>query len=298
MTYVYSNNRYLESNDFLFHVALYHIDSNSSIPPHAHEFVELAFISQGEGEHEYEGTSYPISQGDVFIIEPGKEHTYRVGENQQVKVVNVLFVPALLTGELEALSKMTSFFEFFYMEPFLRSEVSFQYKLTLNARQQFEIRELLDRLIHEYESKDSGYRFLIKTKLIEMFITLSRIYEKNKQKPLASSVSDREMIERVCQFIEKRHANPLTLDQVSQMAGMSQSKFTSLFRRVTGQTFLEYRNDMRIRYAKHLLETTGDKIIQVAQEVGFDDLSHFNRLFKQAVGVSPGTYRRKADAEH
>jgi AraC-like DNA-binding protein/mannose-6-phosphate isomerase-like protein (cupin superfamily) len=298
VTDLYRNDKFLESKDFLFHAAPYQIESNETIPPHTHEFVELAFISQGEGEHEYEGVLFPISQGDVFIIEPGKEHAYRVGENQQLKVVNVLFVPALLTGELEALSNVTSFIDFFYMEPFLRSDVSFQCKLTLNARQQFELRELMDRLIHEYKFKESGYRFLIKTILIEIFITLSRIYEKNKQKPLSSIASDKEMIERVCQFIELRHASPLTLEQVSLMAGMSQSKFTSLFRGVVGKTFLEYRNEMRIRFAKRLLETTDDKIIHVAKEIGFDDLSHFNRLFKQVVGVSPGKYRQKAGTEH
>ncbi|OCT12882.1 hypothetical protein A8709_21360 [Paenibacillus pectinilyticus] len=295
MTDVYSNDKFLESKDFLFHASPYLIASNETILPHAHEFVELAFISHGEGEHEYEGTWFPISQGDIFIIEPGKAHGYRVGAGQQLKVVNVLFVPSLLTMELEALSNVTSFMDFFYMEPFLRSDVSFQCKLTLNAKQQFELRELMEQLIHEFRSKESGYRFLIKTKLIEIFITLSRIYEKNKQKPLSSITSDREMIERVCQFIESRHASPLTLEQVCSMAGMSQSKFTALFRGVVGKTFLEYRNDMRIRFAKRLLETTDEKIIHIAKEVGFDDLSHFNRLFKQEVGVSPGKYRRSAD---
>ncbi len=291
MTIVYYNDKFLESKEFMFHVASYEIKRMENVPAHSHEFVELAFIREGRGEHEYEGASYPVSQGDVFIIEPGKEHAYRVGE-ESMKVINVLFVPELLSAELAALSNVTSFIDFYYMEPFLRSDVSFQSKLTLNTKQQLELRELLSRLIIEFDGKESGYRFVIKSKLIEIFITLSRIYEKNKQKPLASIASDREIIERVCQFIENHHASPLSLESVSQMAGMSQSKFTSLFREVKGTTFLGFRNETRIRFAKYLLETSNNTTMHIAQEVGFDDLSHFNKLFKQEVGMSPGRYRQ------
>jgi len=289
----YSNDAYLESSEFPFFVGQYRVGGGERIVPHRHEFVELAYIGEGEGLHEYEGEVYPIGAGDVFIIEPGKVHAYAVGERQFLEVVNVLFVPSLLTSELAALSGVASFVDFYYMEPFLRADVSFQAKLTLTPRQRMELDELLDRLLREFTNKESGYRFLIKTKLMEMFILLSRMYEAIRRRPLASMSGDRETIDKVCAFLERHPARSLTLEQVCRMAGMSQSKFTSLFRSVTGMTYLEYRNARRIELAKRLLAETEDRILLIGMEVGFEDISHFNRVFKQRTGISPGRYRKR-----
>jgi AraC family L-rhamnose operon regulatory protein RhaS len=72
---------------------------------------------------------------------------------------------------------------------------------------------------------------------------------------------------------------------------MSQSTFTARFKQHTGRTFIEFRNDIRLQEAKRLLADGADKIIAIAHKVGFDDLSFFNRLFKQQEGVSPGQFR-------
>ncbi len=293
----YSNDAYLESDEFPFAIGRYRIGGGERILPHRHEFVELAYISQGEGLHEYEGEVYPIGAGDVFIIEQGKVHAYVVGEQQFLEVVNVLFVPSLLTKELSALSGVASFVDFYYMEPFLRTDVSFQAKLTLTPRQHMEMVELLERLYREFEHKESGYRFLIKTKLMEMFILLSRMYEAIRQRPLAAIHGDRATIDKLCDFLARHPARSLALEQVCRMAGMSQSKFTALFRSVTGLTYLEYRNGRRIELAKRLLSETEDRILQVGMEVGFEDISHFNRVFKQQTGMSPGQYRKRSRLE-
>ncbi|MNW07977.1 HTH-type transcriptional regulator YesS [compost metagenome] len=76
------------------------------------------------------------------------------------------------------------------------------------------------------------------------------------------------------------------------MCGMSQSAFTSRFKQYMGKTFIEFRNEIRIRIAKELMLSTNTNILQIAQEVGFDDLSFFNKLFKQMHGISPGKFRR------
>ncbi|MDF2662966.1 MAG: AraC family transcriptional regulator, partial [Paenibacillus sp.] len=65
------------------------------------------------------------------------------------------------------------------------------------------------------------------------------------------------------------------------------------FKQYNGKTFIEYRNEIRIRIAKELLAGTDGKILHIAQEVGFDDLSFFNKLFKQLEGISPGKYRQQ-----
>ncbi|MCM3626061.1 AraC family transcriptional regulator [Paenibacillus glycanilyticus] len=287
------NEQHLESQSFLFHIEPYQLNQGTVIPLHRHEFVELVIISQGSGVHEYDGNTFPIHAGDVFIIEPGMEHAYTIDHKEGMEVVNVLFVPSLLERELTALSSVTSFIDFYYMEPFLRSDVSFQAKLTLSPRQMLDIRSVLDQLIKEYGRKESGYQYLIKSKLIELFIILSRMYVNNRSHSLPSLPNDQEVIGRICEFIKRHPSRSITLEQISQMAGMSQSKFTVLFRQETGMSFVEYRNAERIHLAKQLLATTSDRIAEIAMDTGYEDLSHFNHVFKKTAGETPSQYRRR-----
>jgi AraC-like DNA-binding protein len=227
-------------------------------------------------------------------VEPNKEHYYIAILGKTMEVYGVQFRPELLRNELEALTKVSPFFDFFYMEPFFRETFDFSMKLTLNQGDQIEFLLMLELLYEESQQKRLGYRLMIQTKLLSMFIYLSRCYDNLDKTADFSSLKDSEIIDRICEFIQKHHAQPLTLQQISRLCGMSQSTFTHRFKEIKGMTFLEYRNQIRCEVAKDLLIKTNHKIISIAQEVGFEDVSNFNKTFKHLVGSSPGEFRKKA----
>src|SRR5690606_16253662 len=101
-----------------------------------------------------------------------------------------------------------------------------------------------------------------------------------------------EIMKGVAAFIEMHYARPLSLSQISRLSGMSQSSFTAQFKKYTGQSFIDSRNDIRIRVAKKLLAHTRHTVLQISHEAGFEDLTSFNRRFKALEGGSPGQYRR------
>ncbi|WP_454870995.1 AraC family transcriptional regulator [Priestia megaterium] len=284
---------YLESSHFPFSIKPHKFNPNEIFNLHSHEFIQVVYVKEGSGIHTYNHSSYPISQGDIFIIEPEIEHSYHIDMDHHLLVYNIMFQPQLLSRELEALINVTPFVDFFYMEPFFRKTVDFTSKLTLDIHQQIEFNFLLDCIHEEYREKQSGYRFLIQIKLIEMFLYISRSYDNVYKNSVTYSLSDAQVIEKISRFIEKYHASSLSLKQVSQLCGMSQSTFTAKFKEYTGITFIQYRNNIRLRMAKEFLSNTDLKIISIAQEVGFDDVSNFNKMFKQNVGKSPKQYRRE-----
>lgn len=290
----FNNRDFFEGNDFLFYIAPYRIDSNEVVEPHSHEFFEFVYIAEGFGKHMYQGQSYTISEGDVFVIEPGKEHGYRVDENTYLLVYNVLFQPIVFKKEIEALSQIHSFVNFFYVEPFLRETMDFECRLTLNLNERMEMIFLLNRLVKDYQEKGLGYRLLIKTRMLEMFIFLSRCYNERVRYPMREyAVEESELFRQIGEFIERHYNRPLSLEQVSRFCGISQSAFTTKFKQHFGRSFVTYRNELRIRVAKGLLAETEEKILAISQKVGFQDLSFFHKVFKQSVGMSPGKYREK-----
>jgi len=283
----------LESDDFPFGMYLEAVEETKDRVPHSHDYINLIYIVEGMGEHIYNGSHFQISKGDVFIIEPSKEHYYTANSGQVLEVYGIQFQPELLRNELEALVKVNPFFDFFYVEPFFRQTVDFSLKLTLNPAEQIEFRLLLDLLADEFKQKRLGYRLMIQTNLLGMFIYLSRCYDKLDKVTLLSALDDHTIIERVCEFIQKHYSKAITLAQISRLCGMSQSTFTYRFKEVKGMSFLQFRNRVRCNAAISLLTSTNLKIITIANEVGFEDVSNFNKTFKRYEGISPREYRKQ-----
>ncbi|MFC5406255.1 AraC family transcriptional regulator [Cohnella soli] len=283
------NEHFLESAEFPFSLVPYRLDKGGIVPPHCHEFIEFVYVAEGTGYHEYRGSTYRISEGDVFVIEPETVHSYRA--ETAMLFYNVLFLPGILAAELAAMAKVTPFVDFFYVEPFLRHTVQFQAHLILQADERLQMRTLLGRLEDEYESKNAGYRTLVKTKLLEIFVFLSRCYDNWVKKPLTTLTDEQKVMRHVCDFIRLHCGQPLTLPQVSQLCGMSHAAFTAKFKQHTDMTFIEFRNAARTDAACKQLAESEDKILQVALDAGFEDVSFFNKMFKKNVGVTPREYR-------
>jgi two-component system, response regulator YesN len=102
----------------------------------------------------------------------------------------------------------------------------------------------------------------------------------------------RSEIHKGLAFMRKHLAEHITLSAVAREAGLSRYYFCRLFHQETGTPFRDYLHDLRITRAKALLADRYVRVTEVAYAVGFNDLSHFDRIFRKRVGCSPSEYRR------
>jgi YesN/AraC family two-component response regulator len=137
---------------------------------------------------------------------------------------------------------------------------------------------------------------MIKTEMIQLFISLSRFYQQMEQ-PLKKSRPGEQSTQTIVEFIHRHYAQPLALEQISHICGMSTSMFSAKFKQYIGKTFIEYHNEIRVNIAREAIAETTDKIAVIAQFVGFDDLSFFNKQFKKMTGISPGQLLKKGSDE-
>lgn len=91
-------------------------------------------------------------------------------------------------------------------------------------------------------------------------------------------------------MIDNSHRD-LDLDDFAQFAGLSRFHFSKKFKQFTGSSPMRYFNQIRVKIACQLLDTTTDTIRQIASHLGFEDPYYFSRLFKKMMGVSPQHYR-------
>ena len=98
--------------------------------------------------------------------------------------------------------------------------------------------------------------------------------------------------DEILTFIGKNYPNPeLKLADVAKALSMAEDRTSEEIRIATGKSFKAYLNTIRIEESKRLLKNTAMHISEIAFSVGYNNVQHFNRVFKESVGVAPGTFR-------
>ncbi|MFS0724247.1 helix-turn-helix domain-containing protein [Paenibacillus sp. 1P07SE] len=284
---------YFKEERFPFHIDRYCIKPEEHVSPHTHDFVELVFIESGSALHEMADHRYTLQEGDVFVIEPDVFHSY-TGSGEETVLYNVLFDPDFLRGDLASLLHLPAFVQFFYLLPFLRRNASFVPYQPLHNEQYAVILQHLAAIHQEYVSQHEGWQLLVKTRWIECLVLLSRFLKDKPHRETAPLIDDGNWIASIRHFIEQHANQPLTLEQMSRLCGMSVSAFTAKFRAATGSSLVDYKHQIQIRDACRLLMETDRKMTDIAYTVGFGDISFFNKIFKKHRGMTPREYRRQA----
>ncbi|REK71837.1 response regulator transcription factor [Paenibacillus paeoniae] len=101
-------------------------------------------------------------------------------------------------------------------------------------------------------------------------------------------------IARTVSYIREHLDQSLTLSQVAAYVHMNPNYFSELFKRETGKNYIEFVTEARIEWAIRLLRETPAKVSEIAKRVGYEDLKHFNRMFKRYTGETPSFFRERS----
>lgn len=110
----------------------------------------------------------------------------------------------------------------------------------------------------------------------------------------ARNKSTKSFVSRAKEYVHNNYAEEeLSLDDICQVLGVSNSYFSTIFKKETGSSFVSYLTDYRMERARDLLIETDEKSYIIAKSVGYTDPNYFSYVFKRRFGVSPSKYRRE-----
>ena len=145
------------------------------------------------------------------------------------------------------------------------------------------------------EGVDQEIRFLVEEKTIDelrewLIMLANRLIKQSERTEDTYSID--HMIEVVKQYVQKNYNRKITSKELCDIAMVSPSYFSSMFKQKTGYTLMEYVIMVRIQKAKELLAKSDYKIYEVATVVGYDDFRHFSKQFKKLEHISPSKFRK------
>lgn len=100
------------------------------------------------------------------------------------------------------------------------------------------------------------------------------------------------LLDMANKYLEENYAEDITLAELAARTGFSVNYFSRIFKEKMGKSFVQCRTEYRIEKAKQLLVWSGKSITEIAMEVGYNDFTYFNRVFKEMTGQTPGAYKK------
>lgn len=265
--------------------------------PHRHEFFQLRLDLEGEADHHIGSRRRTLTAGTVTFVAPYRIHRGGRGACSQFFVVNFhhrFLRPGLAVDP--ACPDVWPVATAPELLPFLFQDfVDFR----LDGE---DLRVAAEACAAMLQHARSGRLFaheLIRAHLFVLIGTVCQRYERQLSMLQAANgpaPTRAGALTRVMRYITDHLTEDIALADVAAAAEVSPSYVTQLLKKETGKTFVDFVTALRLQKAQELLVTTDMRIGEVALAVGYADDAYFARRFRQFLRVSPGEYRRSADA--
>ena len=142
--------------------------------------------------------------------------------------------------------------------------------------------DILDRMV-QFRSLDQLFDWVLSLILKMREINLN-----------SKMTNSRKMLDKAVSYINSNYQDSgISMEMVCEEFGISVSYLSLLFKKDMGTTFVKYLTGLRIEKAKEILKLTGDRIVEIAEQCGFNDVYYFSHCFKKYTGVSPKKYREE-----
>ncbi len=152
--------------------------------------------------------------------------------------------------------------------------------------------------IHKLATLSGFYKMnLLLEILYELSITSDYTVLNASKFTFEVDIQDSSRVERIYRYINKNFREAITLETISGEVSMTVPAFCRYFKKVSGKTFTQMVNEYRIVHATKLLSESKSSIADISFESGFNNFSHFNKIFKQFTGKTASAYRKELKLE-
>ena len=282
MKYILKEITPLGKNDLF--IANYWPDNQMDFPLHFHEDYELNLTLNVRGKRILGNLVEDFTEKDLVITTPNVLHCYKRDDaflNTRCEVVVIQFPKELPswgifdTDQLRDIRNMLC-----QPAPGLKfseetAEAVRERLLRLPTVEGFEGVQLFLDILHELACADRTQVELIGVQSSD------------------SSFPHSRRINRIVQFVEKNYNRKISLEDVGEQVGMSASSVTRFFKKRTRHNFWDYLNGFRIDRAAQMMIETEHTISEISYACGFNNISNFNRVFRERIGTTPSDYRNK-----
>lgn len=245
---------------------------------HTHEYWEFCMITEGDVWHVINNEKILVKQGTLLLIRPTDIHKFEKYLNNKTVQINI-------TIKKEFFETITTTFSPKLMARFSESYVMLELDnsaLAYYANYAIKL-QLLNKNSEEFQSECLFFFLSLWEKTARKVMSYNQESKNSYSGVVLSLINKMEDIKYVS----------LRIEELLSDTHYSHCHIIRKFRSETGKTPSRYFNDIKLRYAKNLLETTNLTVLEISMKVGFSSVGHFSKWFKKTYDTTPLHYRKK-----
>lgn len=255
------------------------------VPLHWHDEMEFIYIKKGSGVVTVDFTQYVVDAGTIVLIIPGQLHSIEQLAGCSMEYENIIFHPNIL------FSKTADACNTDFLQPLMTGKIAVPTLYKPADAFYTEVASCIDANDEIRKTFPKGYQLFLKGQLFMLFYILvekcsNTAIEQKDSKSL-------EKLKKILKYIENNYMHKITIADAATEVGLSQSHFMKYFKNTMGTSFIDYLGEYRLTMASRLLLSSESSILAISEEVGYDNLSYFNRTFKRRFGMTPSAYRKR-----
>lgn len=241
---------------------------------HRHDFFYILALKKGTGNHEIDFTAYEVCDNSVFFMRPGQVHQ--------------LSLKAISTGYLMAFKS-----DFYHSHDKVLNQslrkVSNMNSYYPGADSFKKLLSILTHIFQEYTDKQESYQEVIKANLGILFIEFVRQHSKDPSNNIVPYTQER--LEEFLGLLDTHISNHKQVSQYADMLNLTPYQLNAITKATVGKTCSELINEHIILESKRYLLATSNQVNQIADHLGYEDVSYFIRFFKKQTGYTPEVFR-------
>ncbi|MGT2845648.1 helix-turn-helix transcriptional regulator [Streptococcus massiliensis] len=254
---------------------------------HWHTDVEIVYVHEGTARFHIDYDYFNSEAGDIILIRPNALHSiHPIGQERHC--MDALNFHLDLTGysTMDAASIN-------YLQPLYNGELDFVRVIKPQQAAYQAIKSCLFAAMEIGYERKEHFEFLLKAQLNQLlYLLFSQGYVTSKEMSL-DSYRKEEKIRSLIDYIGEHYQENLTIEHLANYCGYSATHFMNFFKKHLGVSCIEYLIQFRLRKAAELLQHSTISVLEIAQQIGFNNLSNFNRQFKKYYQMTPSQYRKK-----
>ncbi|WP_059105489.1 helix-turn-helix domain-containing protein [Shouchella shacheensis] len=261
------------------------------VSSHFHDAIELLFAFSGAARVFVGGSTFTMREGDLVIVNSKEVHSiFAEDGEEEVRYLVIKLEPEVLY------STSRSIFESKYVLPFAMAKSSPQTLLSRADIEHTAIPSIIEQIMSEFYLKSYGYDFAIRIHICSIFLAVLRFWEHYGIKVRESdpyNQMDIELMQNVFRLLEEQFAQPITAKQAAEYCNLSYSYFSRKVKTITGRSFTELLNYVRVTEAEKLLTTSDLPVTEIAARTGYSTSSYFIQQFKAFKNISPYRFKKR-----
>jgi AraC-like DNA-binding protein len=271
-----------------FQIVLKEVLDRCPRPMHSHTFFELVYIVQGTGLQYINDTSIRYRPGHLFLLTPADAHCFEIDEPTQFLFIRF--------NDLHIRSRKLDPDEKLRLGFILKNANHEPGCILQHAADRTVVKSILEAVINEQHN-----RHLYHGELVQHFVsTLIMIVARNIASSLPEKVDEttEEKTLDILQYIQANIHQPehIRAEHISQHFGISETYLGRYFKKHVNETMQQYIINYKLKLVEHRLLHSNMRMNEIADEFGFTDKSHLNRIFKKHKGINPGEFKKQQRA--